>query len=378
MWGWDRALVAGQGDTSCCHQPGCRHTAPSALVQTPGCHSLGCPCRGHRRGNPGHALELTRCLLAPHSPLWEQDKALPPCRAGTRSSRGHGDHGKATRSSQELWRSSGSRDLASTHSSFPHPGSDTQGPAALGQPKPRTRTQRGWGGTDGGEGRDRGQAGGDKGLLSHMSQQRGGGDGHMQIEPDPRPPPPGRSEPGADNAAPPAPAAPGARGGPARGHSWHRTPPQGTGWGRDPQTPPALSRARLTSHTGPAVPATLSTSIETGREGARASTGLGWHCREDGHTQGTTSFTSSQGSKATGRKRQGEGGRQGQLHRLCWRSGVCPHLSVLLVPQPPLTSTLQGKEVPQHLGTAATVASLPSQGMDGFGTALFLVGSHQG
>lgn len=36
-----------------------------------------------------------------------------------------------------------------------------------------------------------------------------------------------------------------------------------------------------------------------------------WHCREDGHTtQGTTSSTLSQGSKATGRKRQGEGGRE--------------------------------------------------------------------
>lgn len=80
------------------------------------------------------------------------------------------------------------------------------------------------------------------------------------------------------------------------------------------------------------------------------------------------SLTLSQGRKATGHKRQGEGGRQGQLHR------HCPHLSVLLVPHPPLTTPLLewlwGQEVPQHLGTAATVASLPSQGMDGFGTVL--------
>lgn len=32
VWGWDRALVAEQGNVSCCHQPGCCDTAPSAPV----------------------------------------------------------------------------------------------------------------------------------------------------------------------------------------------------------------------------------------------------------------------------------------------------------------------------------------------------------
>lgn len=63
-------------------------TAPSALLQTPGCHSLGChplgcPCSGHSWGNTGRAVELTQCLLAPHSSPWQQDKALPPRRAAT-------------------------------------------------------------------------------------------------------------------------------------------------------------------------------------------------------------------------------------------------------------------------------------------------------
>lgn len=89
-------------------------------------------------GNTAPAVEFTRCLLAPQSSLWEQHKALPPWRAGTQSAWGHGDHGEAT-SSQEPWKSSVSRDIASR---FPHPSGNTPEPAAPASPRHgRTRRQ---------------------------------------------------------------------------------------------------------------------------------------------------------------------------------------------------------------------------------------------
>lgn len=139
--------------------------------------------------------------------------------------------------------------------------------------------------------------------------------------------------------------------------------------GAGPPNATTPSSARLTSHTGLAVPATLNTGIETGRERARASTGGTVGGRE--HTRDSLSHC-HKAAKPLAVRGRGREGVRGSCTGCA--GGACPHLSVLLAPHPPLTITLLewlwGQEVPQHLGTAATVASLPSQGMGGFGTVL--------
>lgn len=123
--------------------------------------------------------------------------------------------------------------LTSPQPLFPHPSSNTPGPAAPASPS------QGW--TEGHEGRDRAQAGGDKGLLSHSR--------HMQIEPGPARLPGQRQirarRPGASTSPGLITQQGGHWGGlqhpaPTMGHSWgverdsagrDLHPPYGTGWG---------------------------------------------------------------------------------------------------------------------------------------------------
>lgn len=174
----------------------------SALLQTLGCHWLGCP---HGDQLPGLTrvmqLGLTShpwWLLAPYSYMGEQDKALHhlglarSCPGdGARSPRGHRDHVEATSSQEwhELERHFHAPLVPSSQREhLPAPGPAAPGPAhaTAGQaPALALPWARGCSVGEDGRGRHktRAKAGGDKALLSYSSDGRrdAGMHTHMQI-----------------------------------------------------------------------------------------------------------------------------------------------------------------------------------------------------